>query len=171
MMKYIKYFKYIIRHKWFVFMAIVNMPDHPDFSFYPNIIWSAIMHDISKFLPSEFIPYANFFYGKGSPKQNGLKVNKIQDIDKQNKFDIAWLKHIHRNPHYWQHWILRADGGFTKALDIPDKYIMEMVCDWQSASRAIRGKGATALEWYKNQWDRIMLTPETREKVEKLLNV
>ena len=54
MNKYFKYFHYIIRHKWFVFLECYK----------EGIIWRGITHDLSKFLPSEFFPYANHFYGE-----------------------------------------------------------------------------------------------------------
>ena len=134
-MKYIKYIKYIIIHKWFVFLACCKY----------GSIWQGITHDLSKLLPSEFIPYARYFYGKyGKSAQE--KINQ--------KFDIAWLKHIHRNKHHWQYWVLRKDDGDTIPLKIPRKYQLEMICDWIGAGRAINGKSKyndpleEARRWY-----------------------
>jgi len=53
MSKYILYLKYIIRHKWYVGIECFKM----------GVYWRGITHDLSKFLPSEFIPYAKYFYG------------------------------------------------------------------------------------------------------------
>jgi len=55
-MKYLKYLKYILKHKWYVMIEC----------FKNGLIWRGLMHDLSKFLPSEFIPYANFFYGNNN---------------------------------------------------------------------------------------------------------
>ena len=50
---YWKYFKYVIRHKLFVFIECYKL----------GKIWRGITHDLSKFLPDEFIPYSRYFYG------------------------------------------------------------------------------------------------------------
>ena len=69
---------------------------------------------MSKFLPSEFFPYARYFFGG---KQN------------QDEFEKAVLKHYHRNPHHWQHWVLLGSSKAPKPLKIDDPHLVEMVCD------------------------------------------
>jgi hypothetical protein len=51
--KFFKYLKYVIRHKWYVFLECCNL----------GIPFRGIFHDLSKFLPDEFFPYMNHFYG------------------------------------------------------------------------------------------------------------
>lgn len=176
MNKYFRYLKYIIRHKWFVFWSIADLPDwliwgkeYPWIFF--KIIWLLVIHDLSKFLPSEFFSYADFFYGKNSPVQKGKEIERVLDIILQNRFDAAWLKHIHRNPHHWQYWVLREDQGNIKIVPMPRQYLVEMLCDWQGASRAIRGKNANAREWYRSQWNKMQLHAETREIVDKYMGI
>jgi hypothetical protein len=50
---YLKYLLYVLEHKWNVGIECLKMgmPLH------------ALTHDLSKFRPSEFIPYAKYFYG------------------------------------------------------------------------------------------------------------
>lgn len=50
------------------------------------------MHDISKFRPSEFIPYAKFFYNSdGSKRQIRDKTGYYRSDDTgDSKFDFAW---------------------------------------------------------------------------------
>jgi hypothetical protein len=90
MKRHWNYFKYLIRHKWFVAVACrrLGIP-----------IWVAIMHDLSKFRPSEWFPYARTFYTSNGEKQ----------YIETEAFNLAWLLHQHRNPHHWQYWILRMD--------------------------------------------------------------
>jgi len=101
--RYIKYLNYVLRHKWFVSLEC----------FKRGIIWRGILHDLSKFLPSEFIPYARFFYEPdGASRQNKIrdKTGYYKPTDSgDEKFDKAWLAHIHRNAHHWQHHILFYD--------------------------------------------------------------
>ncbi len=53
MNKHLNYAGYILRHKWFVLVECAKR----------GILWRGLMHDMSKLLPSEWVPYANFFYG------------------------------------------------------------------------------------------------------------
>jgi len=146
MKKYIKYLSYVIRHKWFVFLECWKL----------KLYWKGVTHDLSKLLPSEFIPYAQFFYGSYPEYKNGVIPKGLYKQDVKKRFDYAWLKHIHRNPHHWQYWILREDDGDTKIMPMPIKYMKEMLADWHGAGRAITGKNNTA-EWYLNNKDKIKL--------------
>ena len=84
------YLKYVARHKWFVWQASRRIGASP---------WLALVHDASKFRPSEWLPYARTFYGADGSGQ----------YDETPAFNAAWLLHQHRNPHHWQHWLLRPD--------------------------------------------------------------
>lgn len=66
-MKYIKYLSYVLRHKWFVLLQCLSNGQ----------FWLGIIHDWSKFLPSEFFPYARHFYGKKSAEKNCYECNHI----------------------------------------------------------------------------------------------
>lgn len=146
MLKYLKYFKYVVRHKYYVFLECCKH----------GIIWRGIMHDMSKFRPSEFIPYARYFYGDYPPctkytfyewRWYGFVPRRLFREDIRRYFNKAWLLHIHRNPHHWQFWLLQEDDGPIKKLSIPTKYLKEMGCDWVGAGKAITGKNNIA-EWY-----------------------
>lgn len=109
---YLKYLKYILRHKWFVFVECCKI----------GAPLRGMLHDMSKFLPSEFIPYAHYFYGTWYKNEDwhGDKRNHIPyectEKGVEEAFDIAWLKHQKRNPHHWQYWLLVNDsssGEFT----------------------------------------------------------
>jgi len=155
---YWKYLKYIVRHKWFVFIACRKH----------RIIWRGIMHDLSKFRPSEFIPYARYFYG-GYPKYRSGITTKYPHLFKESikqRFDEAWLLHIHRNPHHWQYWLLQEDDGPVKKISIPISYLKEMGCDWIGAGRAITGKNDIR-EWYSKNKDKIKLDILNRRWLEK----
>lgn len=104
---------------------------------------------MSKFYPSEFIPYARFFYGNYPSYKSGA-ISRHPHIfkgDVKREFDKAWLYHIHRNKHHWQHWLLQEDNGNVKNIKIPVKYLKEMVCDWRGAGEAITGTDNTKV-WY-----------------------
>jgi len=54
MNKYLKYLKYVLVHKYYVFIECFKV----------GLFWRGIMHDMSKFFPDEFLPYARYFYGE-----------------------------------------------------------------------------------------------------------
>lgn len=154
MKKYLKYFSYVFRHKWYVMVECFKY----------GLYWQGIIHDWSKFLPSEFVAYAEFFYGGDKRKDRFYTPSQGS-----YKFNRAWLLHQHRNPHHWQYWLLQEDDGSKFPLAMPLKYIEEMVCDWKGAGKASGYSDTPA--WYQRNKDKIILHPATRIVVEILLDV
>lgn len=165
MIKYLKYLRYLLRHKWYVGIEC----------FKRGLYWRGIIHDMSKFRPAEFIPYTNFFYGKGAkPRRDSTGYYKPTDTG-DKAFDFAWLLHQKRNDHHWQYWILPEDEGGIKVLPIPDKVRVEMLCDWIGAGKAqghFPPKDDPLFEtrkWWQANNHKMLLHPETKEYFENLL--
>jgi len=141
-----------------------------------GIVWRGIIHDISKFRLDEFIPYARYFYGGPYPEKDslspqfGMEYNPLTKERVKREFDKAFLLHIHRNPHHWQYHILIDEGADskTKIFQMPYKYMIEMVCDWKGAGKAITGN-SNPLEWYAKYKDIIILEEYTRSRVEEII--
>jgi hypothetical protein len=152
MIAHLKYARYILRHKYYVFLAglATGAP-----------WWRLVLHDWSKLTPAEWGPYVTFFYGKKT-------TNAARLEQRRRDFDAAWLHHQHANKHHWQHWILRNDNGETAVLKMPERYVREMVADWMGAGRAITGAWEVAA-WYEKNHTRIILHPLTRVRVLRLL--
>ena len=148
------YLKYVLRHKWYVFVECCKTGD----------FWRGFMHDMSKFLPSEWNAYAEYFYGKE------LTVTPLMRDYRKDKFDKAWLKHLHRNPHHWQYWMLQNDSDGLELLEMPEDYMREMLADWRGASRAIKGFDDT-VNWYIANKDKMQLHLGTRVWIELQLGV
>lgn len=91
--KYLRYFWYIVRHKWFVFLEClrIGVP-----------LWAAIIHDWQKFTPSEFKVYAVNFFG---PWKKDNRPRWLVDA-----FERAWLHHLHYGPHHWDYWVFRENS-------------------------------------------------------------
>lgn len=171
MSKYLKYINYVMKHKYYVFIECCKL----------GIPLRGFLHDISKFRYSEFKVYADYFYGKKKPMRivgfPSMLISHYKNVytqeDLQRDFDIAWLNHQHRNKHHWQYWVLNYDNGSTTCIDMPVRYIKEMVADWVGAGKAINGKNAggykEAIKWYKENKNNMRLSESTREYVEKLL--
>ncbi len=144
MRKHLRYANYLIRHKYFVFLAGRRTKAS---------LWRLIVHDWSKLTPTEWFPYVEKFYGEGG---------------NQAGFDRAWLHHQHHNPHHWQHWVLKEDGGMTKLIPMPTVLVREMVADWMGAGRAITGRWEVA-GWYAKNQSKILLHPGTRVLVDEII--
>lgn len=150
-MKHLKYLSYVLRHRWFVFVECLRF----------GIVWRGLVHDLSKFLPSECFPYVDYFYGEKWP-------SGAAHVEAKERFDVAWLKHQHRNPHHWQFWRLREDDGGTKLIQMPPAYVKEMLSDWRGAARA---KGFDSIStWYAENRGRMELHENTRDLLHSLMS-
>jgi len=141
-MKTLKYLRYIIIHKYWVFKYCLKY----------GLVWRGLVHDLSKLLPSEFPMYRDYFYDR-------------ETMDTKKKFNYAWNKHQKRNLHHWQAWLLFLDDGGIERLNMPLKYRKEMIADWRGASMAIRGFDDT-LNWYNKNRCHMEFSPETQKWVE-----
>ena len=80
------HFKTITKHKILVAKGCFKV----------GLYCQGIMHDMSKYSPTEFIPGAKYYQGNQSP-------NNIE----RRKYGIsrAWLHHKGRNRHHFEYWI------------------------------------------------------------------
>jgi hypothetical protein len=58
-----------------------------------------------------------------------------------------------------------SDTPQLRPLQMPEKYIRELIADWIGAGRAITGKREYAA-WYFANRGKIILHPETRNRIE-----
>ena len=114
--KFFKHLKLVITHKYYVCVECFKM----------GLYWQGITHDLSKFSIVEFSESVRYFTGNNSP---------IEEAKKHKGYSDAWMHHKGRNKHHWQYWVDGIDGELIP-LEMPDKYIKEMICDIKGASRA-----------------------------------
>lgn len=125
----------------------------------PDASWQIIFdHDSSKCNDDEYTAYDAYFYGG----------NRSYEVVEE--FNLAWLRHIHRNPHHWQYWVLINDDPNEGEIiiDMPYNYIIEMICDWWSFSWQ-KGDLSEIFSWYAKHSEYIKLSPKTRRTVEDIL--
>ncbi len=152
-MKYLKYSWYVAKHKWYVFLECCKIGEY----------WIGIIHDWSKFRPSEFFPYAEHFYGRGKDIATGRdETGYYKPTDTGDAaFDFAWFLHVKCNKHHWQYWVLPTEVG-VKVLEIPPRYFNEMVADWHGASKA-QGRGGEIFDWWQANNHKLQLHLFTRQ--------
>ena len=117
-------------------------------------------HDYSKYNDEEYQAYDAYFYG------GNRSYHVVQD------FNRAWLRHIHRNPHHWQHWVLINDNPDEGEIiiEMPYHYVIEMICDWWAFSWA-QAKLDEIFSWYDKHKDYMKLHENTRKEVEHILSL
>jgi len=145
MKHYFKNFKHICKHKWYVFIECCK----------EGLYWRGIVHDMSKFTLIEYKGYSNNFF-KESPSERDRK-----------DFNVAWVHHQGVNKHHWQYW-WRGKAFPNTAGTIPEKYMLEMVCDWRAMSKQFNND---VTDWYYKEKEKgkIVLHPKTQKAVELLL--
>ena len=163
-----QYDEYLKNHKENVVKAFrwfqKNLPELVDTNFIPTLKdvdlehQICFEHDESKFNQDEYSAYDKYFYG------GNRSYAVVQE------FNYAWLEHIHRNPHHWQHWVLISEDSDDGEIimDMPYQYIIEMICDWWTFSWR-KGNLYEIFDWYDKHKDYIKLSTLTRMEVEIIL--
>ena len=127
-----------------------------------------LLHDMSKYSPTEFRVGAKYYQGTRSPNNA-----EREDIG----YSSAWLHHKGRNKHHFEYWIdYTAQGGEgpLSGMKMPDNYIVEMVMDRIAASKVYMKEKYTdrsPLEYYERSKSKVILHPHTRKMLEHLLTM
>ncbi|MCR4611464.1 MAG: DUF5662 family protein [Lachnospiraceae bacterium] len=147
MFRPISHFKTITNHRHLVMKGCFEV----------GLYKQGLLHDLSKYTPTEFIPGAIFYKGTESP--NNAERRKLGHSS-------AWLHHKGRNKHHFEYWI-----DYTLAPDhhiggnkMPVKYVVEMYVDRVSASKNYQKEkysDASALKYYEKGKNRYMMHPDT----------
>ena len=154
-----KHFKTITYHKYLVAKGC----------FAVGLYKQGILHDLSKYSPTEFGVGVKYYQGYRSPNNA-----EREDIG----YSAAWLHHKGRNKHHYEYWIdystdIKVPGGMAP-VPMPDKYIAEMMMDRIAASKVYMGEKYTdqsPLAYYMRGIDTVPLHPYTKELLERLLNM
>ena len=155
-----RHFKTITYHKYLVMKGCFRV----------RLYRQGLLHDLSKYSPSEFLVGAKYYQGNRSP-------NNAEREDKG--YSSAWLHHKGRNKHHYEYWIdysaQELHNGMVPA-PMPQRYIIEMFIDRIAASKVYNGKAYTnrdPLAYYEKGAERmqVFLHPHTREVLERLLHM
>ena len=158
MIKFFAHLKTVVRHRHKVMAHCFKV----------GLYRQGLLHDLSKFSPSEFWPGVKYFQGTRSPQAKERELFGYSE---------AWLHHKGRNKHHFEHWV---DYGIDcdtviHGVPMPRKYIAEMVMDRISASRNYHPDtytDAAPLEYFLKSKDRLWFVHEkTNEDLEMLLRM
>ena len=123
-----------------------------------------ILHDLSKYTPTEFIPGARYFQGNRSPNNAEREETGLSK---------AWLHHKGRNKHHFEYWI---DYGVKSAglqgMEMPTKYVVEMCMDRIAASKTYLKEAyqdSDPLSYYQKSAPYIVIHEKARKQLERML--
>lgn len=150
-MKALKHLRVILVHKYNVMKLTFRI----------GLFYQGLVHDLSKFSPTEFFESAKYYTdGKKSP---------ISTCKKKVGYSKAWLHHFGRNKHHHEYWYDYKSPIETPI--IPYKYVAEMICDDLSAGITYAGKDWNT-EWQYNYYmkskERIHINPLISEFLETI---
>lgn len=113
-----KHFCLVTRHRHEVFKLCVRA----------GIPIRGLLHDLSKYSPTEFFESIKYYTGYMSP---------ITKAKKEKGYSLAFIHHTNHNKHHVEYWY---DMHFERqAPMMPFKYAVELICDKIAAGKVYSG--------------------------------
>ncbi len=155
-MKAWQHFKTITHHKWLVLEGCFRV----------GLYWQGLIHDLSKYSPTEFGAGMRYYQGNRSP-------NAAEREEKG--YSEAWMHHKGRNRHHYEYWTdMNRQTRRYESVPMPRKYLVEMVMDRRAACMTYQGKDYTQsspLNYYLNSRERYLMHPVTQQELEYVLTM
>lgn len=131
-----------------------------------------LVHDLSKFSPTEFLNSVKFYNGRCSPV--GLERSL-------RGYSLGWLHHKGRNKHHYEYWqdVVDESGRYCAEenqiypLPMPFPNALEMICDTIAASRAYNGQKFSydrLMQWWLGNLKRkpVNMHPQTKRFAQRM---
>ena len=155
-MKAFAHFKTITRHRWLVRQGCFRV----------GLYWQGLIHDLSKYSPTEFLVGAKYYQGNRSP-------NAAEREDKG--YSEAWMHHKGRNRHHYEYWTdMNRTTKLYESVPMPRKYLAEQVMDRRAASMIYKGKAYTPdapYQYFIRSQERDWMHVQTRQELDYLLTM
>lgn len=125
-----------------------------------------LCHDLSKYSPAEFLIGVKYYTGIYSPNVEERKAKGYSD---------AWMHHKGRNRHHYEYWFdINPQTNLYEPVEMPRKYLVEMVLDRMAACMTYHGKNyndSDALEYYISSKEPNTMHHETERQLHYLLEL
>ena len=132
--------------------------------FRAGILWRGLMHDLSKYSPTEFWVGVKYYKGNKSPNEGEREAYG---------FSKAWIHHKGRNRHHFEHWTdYDRITRMMSPVKMPLVFVKEMFCDRVAASKIYQGKNyspAHPIEYFRRGKANRAIHPETAALLESWL--
>ena len=157
MNNFIGHLSTILKHKYYVFIHAARL----------GIYKQGLMHDISKFAPSEFLGGVKYYAnGKYSPNETERHIYG---------YSPAWLHHKGRNKHHFEYWTdYNPIEKRIMPVKMPYKYLLEMLCDRLAASKVYQGDNYNEdhpIAYFQRGKANRFIHPVTSDTIEELLQM
>ncbi len=123
-----------------------------------------LLHDLSKYSPSEFFAGVKYFQGTRSPNERERELFG---------YSKAWMHHKGRNRHHFEYWNdVNPKSKRYEPVKMPIKYLKEMFCDRVAASKIYQGKNyvdSHPLDYFKRGRAADYMHKDTANMLEKWL--
>lgn len=153
MIKLFKHLHTVFKHKYLVFIHTCHC----------GIPLQGLVHDLTKFTPTEFLPSVKYYNGHFSPIVNERKNEGL--------YSRVFTHHTNHNKHHYEYWVSEFNGDFVLAK-IPYKYSVEYVCDMIAASKTYLGKNYKTdepLKFFVSRYDHYLMHSMNKEFIKTLL--
>lgn len=149
-----KHFKTITRHRMIVCRHCFRV----------GLYWRGLTHDLSKYSWTEFRAGAKYYQGTRSPNTEERE---------ENGYSVAWMHHKGRNRHHFEYWTdLSPETRTYEPVDMPVKYLCEMVADRIAACKTYQGAAytdASPLQYLDRANESRLVHPQTMKRLRFLL--
>ena len=136
-MKALQHLKTINHHKWLVCQGCFKV----------GLYKQGLLHDLSKYSPTEFLVGCKFYQGTRSPNNAEREVKG---------YSAAWLHHKGRNRHHYEYWLDYSTDLNEGIIGMKEKYTNQAPLEYYEKGAARLGK---------------MIHPETAELLHQLLKM
>jgi hypothetical protein len=125
-----------------------------------------LLHDLSKYSPTEFRAGVKYYQGTRSPN-----IAERED----RGYSLAWMHHKGRNRHHFEYWTDLQPGTKTYGpVDMPVNYLIEMVMDRIAACKTYQGPAytdASPLAYLDRSRESAFVHPNTMRRLRFLLTM
>ena len=150
-----------------------------------------LLHDLSKYSPTEFLVGCKYYQGTRSPNNaereaTGVSMSWLHHKGRNRhhfehwvEYSLAWLHHKGRNKHHLEYWIdydISKEPGKEHSgmagMKMPVCYVAEMFVDRISASKNYQKDKYTnrsALDYYMHGRSHYLIHPDTEALIHYLL--
>lgn len=155
-MKFWKHLKTITRHRMLVLAGCFRV----------GLYWQGLVHDLSKYSPTEFLVGVRYYQGYRSP-------NAAERAEKG--YSESWMHHKGRNRHHYEYWSdMDMQTRTYVPVRMPRKYLAEQIMDRRAACMVYQGDAytdASPYEYFITSREQALMHPENRRELEFLLSM
>lgn len=137
-----------------------------------GLYYQGITHDLSKYLPAEFLAGCRYYQGGKRSPNNGER--------EAVGYSYAWMHHKGRNRHHFEFWtdyaLTPAEKGRPplQAVKMPRRYVAEMLMDRIAASKTYLKQDYTRhepLKYFQKGKGHYLMNRQTARELERMLKI